>query len=253
VSVAIVGAGPGDPGLITVRGLELVEAAEVLVYDRLVAPELVGKATCAELVARDELTQRQVNDVLISDGGRGLAVVRLKGGDPFVFGRGGEEATALAAAGVEFEVVPGLSTLTAAPALAGIPLTHRGTSAQVTVVTGTAGDGGELDYGHLASTPGTLVIFMGLRRLDWIAGNLILHGRSSDEPAAAISRVSLPGSQVVVSTLGGIAAASARLESPTIVIIGAVAALELVGSSVKGGRRVATAPPIGSGPAPATA
>src|SRR5213075_2256270 len=104
----------------------------------------------------------------------------------------------------------------------GIPLTHRGTSAQVTVITGTAGDGGELDYAHLAATPGTLVIFMGLRRLDWIASNLILHGRDAEEPAAAISRVSLPGSQLVVATLGSIAQASAALESPTVVIVGAV-------------------------------
>jgi uroporphyrin-III C-methyltransferase len=228
MSVAIVGAGPGDPGLITVRGLELVEAAEVLVYDRLVSPELVARAAEAELIARDELTQRQVNEVLVREGARGLAVVRLKGGDPFVFGRGGEEAAALAEAGVEFEVVPGLSTLTALPALAGIPLTHRGISAQVTVVTGTAGDGGELDYGRLAATPGTLIIFMGLRRLERIAGQLILHGRQFDEPAAVISKLSLPDSQVVAATLGSIARASTHLESPAVVVVGAVAALELV-------------------------
>ncbi len=228
MSVAIVGAGPGDPGLITVRGLALVEAADVLVYDRLVAPELVARASGAELHARDELTQRQVNDVLVRKGRCGLAVVRLKGGDPFVFGRGGEEAAALAAAGVAYEVVPGLSTLTALPALAGIPLTHRGTAAQVTVVTGTAGDGGELDYARLAATPGTLVIFMGLRRLDRIASNLIMNGRPSSEPAAAISKLSLPGSQAVVATLGSIAAAAATLESPGVVIVGAVAALRLV-------------------------
>jgi uroporphyrin-III C-methyltransferase len=231
VTVAIVGAGPGDPGLITVRGLELVEAAEVLVYDRLVAPELVTKAAGAELVARDELTQRQVNEVLVREGERGIAVVRLKGGDPFVFGRGGEEAAALNAAGIGFELVPGLSTLTAVPALAGIPLTHRGVSGQVTVVTGTAGDGGELDYARLASTPGTLIIFMGLRRLARIADNLILHGRRVDEPAAAISKVSLPDSQVVISTLGSLAGASAELESPAVVVIGAVAALGLLGSA----------------------
>jgi uroporphyrin-III C-methyltransferase len=231
VSVAIVGAGPGDPGLITVRGLELVEAAEVLVYDRLVAPELVAKAAGAELIARDELTQRQVNQVLVREGARGLAVVRLKGGDPFVFGRGGEEAAALAEAGVDFEVVPGLSTLTAVPALAGIPLTHRGISAQVTVVTGTAGDGGELDYGRLAATPGTLMIFMGLRRLERIATKLILHGRSSDEPAAVVSKVSLPGSQVVVVTLGSIAGAATHLESPAVVVVGAVAALDLTSAA----------------------
>jgi uroporphyrin-III C-methyltransferase len=228
MSVAIVGAGPGDPGLITVRGFELVEAAEVLVYDRLVSPELVARAVGAEPIARDELTQRQVNEVLVRDGARGLAVVRLKGGDPFVFGRGGEEADALAGAGVDFEVVPGLSTLTAVPTLAGIPLTHRGISAQVTVVTGTAEDGGELDYARLADTPGTLIVFMGLRRLERIAGRLIAHGRSPNEPAAVISKVSLPDSQLVVATLGSIGTAAAHLESPAVVVVGAVAALELV-------------------------
>jgi uroporphyrin-III C-methyltransferase len=231
VTVAIVGAGPGDPGLITVRGLELVEAADVLVYDRLVAPELVARAAEAECVARDELTQRQVNEVLVREGERGAAAVRLKGGDPFVFGRGGEEAAALRAAGIDFELVPGVSTLTAVPALAGIPLTHRGVSGQVTVVTGTTGDGGDLDYARLASTPGTLMIFMGLRRLARIADNLILHGRPCDEPAAAISKVSLPDARVVVATLGSLAGASAELESPAVVVVGAVAALGLLGST----------------------
>jgi uroporphyrin-III C-methyltransferase len=237
VSVAIVGAGPGDPGLITVRGLALVEAADVLVYDRLVAPELVARATAAELIARDELTQRQVNETLVREGGLGRAVVRLKGGDPFVFGRGGEEAAALAEAGVVFEVVPGLSTLTAVPALAGIPLTHRGVSAQVTVVTGTAGDGGELDYARLASTPGTLIVFMGLRRLERIATSLVFHGRPPDEPAAVISRLSLPGACVVVGALGSIAATAAHLESPAVVIVGDVAALDLT-ARLRGGDRL---------------
>jgi uroporphyrinogen III methyltransferase/synthase len=225
VSVAIVGAGPGDPGLITVRGLALVEAAEVLVYDRLVSPELVARARNAELVARDELTQEEVNEVLVDEGARGRHVVRLKGGDPFVFGRGGEEAQALAEAGVTYEVVPGLSTLTALPALAGIPLTHRGTSAQVTVLTGTAGDGGEPDYERLAETPGTLVVFMGLGRLGRIAAALIAHGRDPDEPAAVLSKVSHPDARVVVATLETIAAEARELESPAVVVVGEVAAL----------------------------
>jgi uroporphyrin-III C-methyltransferase len=223
--VAIVGAGPGDPGLVTVRALELVQACDVLVYDRLVSPELVAKAVGATLVARDELTQDEVNEVLVHHGSRGRTVVRLKGGDPFVFGRGGEEVEALAAAGIPYEVVPGVSNLTAAPALAGIPLTHRGTSAEVTVVTGTSGDGDDLDYERLAVTPGTLVIFMGLRRLAQIADNLILAGRAYDEPAAVVSRASWPDQRVVVASLSTIADAAADLPSPAVAILGPVAQL----------------------------
>jgi len=225
VSVSIVGAGPGDPGLITVKGLALVRASELLVYDRLVSQELVDEAHQAELVARDALTQEQVNELLVEEGGRGRAVVRLKGGDPFVFGRGGEEARALAEAGVAYEVVPGLSTLTALPALAGIPLTQRGIAAQVTVVTGTSGDGGDLDYERLAATPGTLVVFMGLARLGRIADNLVMHGRPLDEPAAVVSNLSLAGERTVVGTLGTIAASARGLASPAVVIVGEVAAL----------------------------
>jgi uroporphyrin-III C-methyltransferase len=225
VSVAIVGAGPGDPGLITVRGLELIERSEVLVYDRLVSLELVTKATRAARIERDGLTQQEVNELLVHHGRRGRAVVRLKGGDPFVFGRGGEEVEALVEAGVPYEVVPGVSTLTAVPGLAGIPLTHRGTSAQVTVITGTTGDGSDLDYARLAATPGTLVVFMGLRRLAHIADNLILNGRPVDQPAAVAFNVSLPNARVVVGTLGTIASTAADLPSPSLVIIGDVAAL----------------------------
>jgi uroporphyrin-III C-methyltransferase len=225
MSVAIVGAGPGDPKLITVRGLELVEACEVLVYDRLVSPKLVARATAVTRIPRETLTQTEVNDLLVHHGRRGRAVVRLKGGDPFVFGRGGEEVEALAAAGVPHEIVPGVSTLTAVPALAGIPLTHRGVAAQVTVLTGTSGDGADLDYARLAATPGTLVIFMGLGRLAWIADNLILNGRSFMEPAAVVSRASLPDTRVVVGTLGTIAGTAADLPSPSLVIVGEVAKL----------------------------
>jgi uroporphyrin-III C-methyltransferase len=224
VSVAIVGAGPGDPGLITVRALELVRAAEILVYDRLVSIELVEEATRAACIARDGLTQEQVNELLVRHGLRGRRVVRLKGGDPFVFGRGGEEVQALVVAGVPYEVVPGVSTLTAVPALAGIPLTSREVAAQLTVVTGTNADGSELDYDRLAGTPGTLVIFMGHRRLAHIADQLILAGRRADEPAAVISRLSLPDSDVRVATLATIADAARALPQPAVVVIGDVVA-----------------------------
>jgi uroporphyrin-III C-methyltransferase len=225
MTVAIVGAGPGDPGLITVRALELVRASEVLVYDRLVSPALVAQAAGAARIARETLNQNEVNALLVHHGMRGRAVVRLKGGDPFVFGRGGEEVEALAAAGVPYEVVPGVSTLTAVPGLAGIPLTHRGVASQVTVLTATTGDGEDLDYERLAATPGTLVIFMGLRRLEWLAESLILAGRHVDEPAAVVSRLSLPDARVVVGTLATIGALGRELESPAVVVVGEVAAL----------------------------
>ena len=223
MSVAIVGAGPGDPGLITVRALELVRESEILVYDRLVSLELVVKAVGAARISRDGLTQEEVNELLVHHGLRGRRVVRLKGGDPFVFGRGGEEVAALAAAGVPYEVVPGVSTLTAVPALAGIPLTHRDVAAQLTVLTGTSADGSELDYDHLAATPGTLVIFMGLTRLTTIADNLILAGRRVDEGAAVISRLSLDDQRVRVGTLGTIGRIAEGMQRPSVVIVGDVA------------------------------
>ena len=224
MTVAIVGAGPGDPGLVTVRALELVRECEILVYDRLVSFDLVSQAVGATRIAREGLNQDEVNDLLVHHGRCGRKVVRLKGGDPFIFGRGAEEVEALAAAGVDYEVVSGLSTLTAIPGLAGIPLTARGVAAQLTVLTGTSGDGRELDYRQLACTPGTLVIFMGLARLETIADNLILAGRSVDEPAAVISRLSLPGAETRIGTLGTIAGNAGGLAAPAVVVIGDVVA-----------------------------
>ena len=228
MSVAIVGAGPGDPGLITVRAAELVRDCEVLVYDRLVSPELVAKAVGAARISRDGLTQEEVNELLVHHGRRGRKVVRLKGGDPFIFGRGAEEVEALVAAGVPYEVVPGVSTLTAVPGLSGIPLTSRGVSAELTVVTGQSADGGDLDYPRLAASPGTLVIFMGLGRLAHIADNLILAGRSVDEPAAVISRLSLPDTELRAGTLGTIAAVADGMRSPAVAIVGDVVAFRRV-------------------------
>jgi uroporphyrin-III C-methyltransferase len=222
VTVAIVGAGPGDPGLITVKALQLVRDCEILVYDRLVSLELVSQAVGAARISRDGLNQDDVNELLVHHGRRGRKVVRLKGGDPYVFGRGSEEAAALAAAGVAYEVVPGVSTLTALPGLAGIPLTARDVAAQLTVLTGTSADGEELDFDRLASTPGTLVIFMGLRRLEQIADGLILAGRSVDEGAAVVSRLSLPDGRVHVGTLGTIAAVARGARTPAVVVVGDV-------------------------------
>lgn len=222
MSVAIVGAGPGDPGLITTRGLELVRTCEILVYDRLVSLELVAEATGAALVERDGLSQSEVNELLVRHGSRGRAVVRLKGGDPFVFGRGAEEVEALQAAGLPVEIVPGVSALTALPALAGIPLTARGVASEVTALTGTSADAVDLDFERLARLRGTLVIFMGLGRLEHIADNLILAGRPVDEPAAVISRLSLPDAEVRTGTLGTIAAVAGSAATPALVVIGDV-------------------------------
>jgi uroporphyrin-III C-methyltransferase len=242
VSVAIVGAGPGDPRLITVRGLELVRACEILVYDRLVSHELVAEAAGAALIERDGLLQAEVNELLVRHGLRGRAVVRLKGGDPFVFGRGSEEVEALEAAGLAVEVVPGISTLTALPALAGIPLTARGIASQVTALTGTAAGDTDLDFDRLAQTPGTLVIFMGLGRLEHIADNLILSGRAVDEPVAVISRLSLPDAETRLGTLGTIAAVAATADSPALVVVGEVVrdAVERTSTRRDGRRRSAT-------------
>ncbi len=226
MTVSLVGAGPGDPGLITARGLERLRSAQVLVHDRLVAPELVQEApTGCLLISRDELGQREINDLLVKHGRRGRRVVRLKGGDPFLFGRGGEEALALRHAGVPFEVVPGVSALASVPAAAGIPITHRGLSRQVTIVTGRGvGDEG-LDHAALARTPGTLVVFMGLEALGEFAGGLIANGADPELPAAVVSRGTCEDQKVAVATLSTIAEASAGLRTPALLVVGEVVSL----------------------------
>ena len=156
MTVALVGAGPGDPGLVTVRGLELLRGCDAVVYDRLVAPELVDETPDDALrIPRDGIGQDQINELLVALGRQGLAVVRLKGGDPYLFGRGGAEALALAEAGVPFEVVPGVSSVAAVPAAASIPVTHRGVADTVTVATARAADGGEPDYDELVAAEGS--------------------------------------------------------------------------------------------------
>jgi uroporphyrin-III C-methyltransferase len=218
VSVALVGAGPGDPGLITVKGLDRVRACDVIVYDRLVAPELVAEAPADALrIERDRLEQEEVNELLVALGRRGDDVVRLKGGDPFMFGRGGEEALALADAGVPFEVIPGVSSLASVPASAGIPVTHRGVSSAVTAFA--AHDVERLDVAALARTPGTLVAFMGGARADRLAQRLIEHGMPASTPAAVIVRGTAPDEEVTVSALGAVEPASG---SPALVVVGDV-------------------------------
>jgi uroporphyrin-III C-methyltransferase len=222
VTVFLVGAGPGDPGLITVRGLELVRTCAVLIHDRLAPDELVEEAPDDAIrIGRERLDQDEINRLLVRYGRRGLDVVRLKGGDPFVFGRGGEEALVLAAAGIPFEVVPGVSSLSAVPAAAGIPITHRGVSSQVTIVNGQ----GPLDFDVLARAGGTLVLFMGLGRLQEIARGLAEHGLDPKTPAAVISAGTTPDEEVVVASLGTIGDAAEELRSPALIVVGDVVAL----------------------------
>ena len=227
MTVYLVGAGPGDPGLITARGLELLRVCDVVVYDRLVAPELVEEAPRDALrIAHEPHTQDEINALLVTHGRTGRRVVRLKGGDPFVFGRGGEEVLALAEAGVPFEVVPGVSALSAVPAAALIPVTHRGLSSQVTVVSGhCAGEETPPDYAALARAPGTLVFFMALRRLDAIVEGLVRGGKDPQTPAAVISRGTRPEQRVVVASLAEIAEAASELEPPALVVVGKVVRL----------------------------
>jgi uroporphyrin-III C-methyltransferase len=227
VNVGLVGAGPGDPGLITVRGLELLRACDVLVHDRLVAPELLDEAPPhAVRVSREGLSQESVNDLLVDYARLRQRVVRLKGGDPFLFGRGGEEALALARAGIPFEVVPGVSALTAVPAAAGIPITHRRLAAQITVVAGrTEHADFDADWHAIADQPGTLVVFMGLARLGEITAALLEAGKDPDTPAAVIARGTRPDQHVVRAPLRSIAQRAERLPPPALLVVGHVVSL----------------------------
>ena len=231
MTVYLVGAGPGDPGLLTARALELIAQADVIVYDRLIPQEaLDGARPDAELIyagkegGGESMSQGEINRRLIERGTR--RVVRLKGGDPFVFGRGGEEIEALRDAGVSFEVVPGVTAGVAAPAYAGIPVTHRGAASAVAFVTGhedPAKPESALDWEALARFPGTLVVYMGVRQLGAITERLIAAGRDPEEPAAVVERGTLPGQRVLEGSLRTIGIAGAR--APAIAVFGNVAAL----------------------------
>ncbi len=237
MTVYLVGAGPGDPALMTRRALQLIAAAEVIVHDRLIpAGALDGAREDAELIYAGKegggpsISQDQIQQALLDHGAAGRLVVRLKGGDPFVFGRGGEEAEALRAAGIEFEVVPGVTAGVAAPAYAGIPVTHRDVASAVAFVTGHEDPDkpeSALDWAALAAFPGTLVVYMGVRRLDAIARQLIAGGRPGSEPAAVIERGTLPSQRVVSATLQTVAsvAAEQQIKAPAVALFGPVAAL----------------------------
>jgi uroporphyrin-III C-methyltransferase/precorrin-2 dehydrogenase/sirohydrochlorin ferrochelatase len=234
-SVALVGGGPGDPDLITVRGRRLVAAADVVVVDRLAPrallddlPDRVEVIDCGKAAHRHNLTQDEINEVLVARARAGKRVVRLKGGDPFVFGRGGEEWLACVAAGIPVEVVPGLSSALAGPAAAGIPLTHRAVSSDFTVMSGHLDPGRSaesgIDWPGLAAGASTLVLLMAMDRLALISERLIEHGRPADAPAAVVYRATLPGEIVLRAPLGELARAaeSAQLAAPAVVVIGEV-------------------------------
>jgi len=234
--VYLVGAGPGDPGLMTTRSLDLIVAADVIVHDRLIPRDALSVAQPdAELIyvgkepGSASVPQDGIAELLIDRARQGKLVVRLKGGDPFVFGRGGEEAEALADAEIPFEVVPGITAGVAAPAYAGIPVTHRDDASAVAFVAGHEDPEKEdsaLDYEALARFPGTLVFYMGVKALPRIAQALVEAGRDGSEPAAVVERGTLPGQQAVSSNLEGIAAAAeeAGVRPPSVTIVGPVAA-----------------------------
>jgi uroporphyrinogen III methyltransferase / synthase len=250
--VTLVGAGPGDPGLMTVRGLAALRRAEVVVYDRLIDPRLLEEAPARALrvfvgkaSGAHTLPQAEINTLLVTHARRGRRVVRLKGGDPFVFGRGGEEAEALAGAGIPFEVVPGVSSAIAAPAAAGIPLTHRAVASSFAVVTGHEDDRkgtSRVDWARLATAVDTLVILMGLENLPRIAAALLSAGRAADTPVALVERGTTSSQRVLVGRLDSIAtlAVAAGVQSPAVTVVGDVVALRsrLLGSSVGGSDEV---------------
>lgn len=233
--VYIVGAGPGDPELITVRGVTCLQRAEVVVYDRLIGRLLLAYAPPdAELIDVGKqphchvVPQHEINALLIDRARAGKVVVRLKGGDPFVFGRGGEEALALAAAGIPFEIIPGVSSAIAAPAFAGIPVTHRGIACHLAIVTGhrTEETPEEVlcDWEQLARAD-TVVFLMGMQRLSHIVERLIAHGRAPDTPVAIIQRATFPQQRTVVGTLDTIVSRAAGLRPPVVIVVGEVVRL----------------------------
>ncbi len=235
MTVYLVGAGPGDPGLLTVRAAELLASAEVVVHDRLTPAELRDLAPAtAELVDVGKHpggpadAQTRINELLVELGRTGRRVVRLKGGDPFVFARGAEEAMALAEAGIDFEVVPGVTSAVAAPSSAGIPVTLRGHSAWVTVVTGhedPAKGEPEVDWEAMGALGGTLVVLMGVKRWPEISARLVAGGRDPQTPAAAVRWGSRPEQQTLRGTLGSLDLSDVR--PPATVVVGEVAAVDL--------------------------
>lgn len=236
--VYLVGAGPGDPGLITARGLEVLRRADAVVYDRLIGRELLRECRPgAELYDVGKVPgqhgrgrQAEISGLLVRLAVEGKSVVRLKGGDPFVFGRGGEEAQACSAARVPFEVVPGVSSALAAPAYAGIPVTHRAVATSFAVVTGhedPAKPGAQVNWEQLATGVDTILILMGIEQLPAIVEQLLAHGRAADTPAAIVSKGTVPEQRTIVSALAHIAdrAKEEAFEAPAVIVVGDVVRL----------------------------
>lgn len=232
--VYLVGAGPGEKGLMTARSLELIAQADVILYDKLIpADALEGARPGAELIfvgkegGGPSVPQEETESLLVEKARQAGTVVRLKGGDPFVFGRGGEEALRLVQEGIDFEVVPGITAGVAAPAYAGIPVTHRNVARAVAFVTGETEDGGPRRWEALAAFPGTLVFYMGVRRIRDIAQALIAAGRDPHQPAAVVERGTMPGQRTVTGQLSSIAEVVEEqgVKAPAITVIGEVAAL----------------------------
>jgi len=233
--VWLLGAGPGAADLITVRGLKLLQTAEAVVYDELANDELLKHCPAAcemhavgKRAGKHSATQGEINTLLVTLAGAGKRVVRLKGGDPLVFGRAGEEIEALRAARLPFEIVPGVTAATAAAAVAGLPLTHRDFSSAVVFVTGhqCAANTSALDWGALAKLRATLCFYMGVRRLPEIAHNLLAHDMPADMPLALICEATLPAQRIVITTLGAAEKISAdQISPPALVVIGEVVRL----------------------------
>jgi len=235
VRVWLVGAGPGDPELLTLKAARVIAAADVVVHDHLVAPEILARIPkrATRIYAGKErdlhtMKQEEINALLVRLAKQGKRVVRLKGGDPFVFGRGGEEALALARAGIAFEVVPGITAATGVAAAVGIPLTHRALADACVLVTGSLRKGApEPDWKGLARPGQTIVVYMGLTGIERVAGQLVAHGLSPRTPAAIIQQGTMTGQRVVEGTLAGLPrlAAAAKLRAPTLIVIGKVVRL----------------------------
>jgi uroporphyrinogen III methyltransferase/synthase len=230
--VYIVGGGPGDPGLITVKGMDCLRRADVVLYDRLIAQELLNEAPVhAELIdvgkepKRHRRSQEEINSLLVEKAREGKTVVRLKGGDPFVFGRGGEECQALADAGIHYEVVPGVSSAIAVPAYAGIPVTQRGVTTAFTVVAGHTGASDSTIDWEAVSHIGTIVFLMGVEHLPEIVAQLIAHDRGVDTPVALIREGTTQNQLVVTGTLQDIVEKTRDIRPPAVLVVGEVVRL----------------------------
>ncbi len=235
--VYLVGAGPGDPGLLTVKAVEVIRVAEVLIYDRLgisdevlaMAPVEAERVFVGKRTGLHEVPQDQITSLIVQKAKEGKSVVRLKGGDPFIFGRGGEEVEALVAEGITFEVIPGISSSVAAPMYAGIPLTHRDYAASVAIITGHRAGGSDkpVDWVKIANAVDTMVILMGVESLEGIVDKMLKGGISPDKPVAMVESGTLPQQRTIIATLGTIIDKSKKnnFKPPSIILIGEVAEL----------------------------